>query len=420
MSKSLEEQVRDLHAVLEVVNSISTHLDLDSLLHSLIQETTRVMDADRSSLFVYDSATHELWIKIAEGIGEKEIRLPVNRKSIAGTVAETKELLNITDAYSSELFNPDVDRKTGYRTRTILTCPMLNYRDEIVGVIQVLNKKNGESFSEYDEKLLGTLSSSAALAIERTMLIDKQLENEKLKQQMEIASAIQESLFPQEIPLHPAIEIHGYSDACDETGGDYYDVFDLGEGRLGFVVGDISGHGIGAALLMTTARAFLKALLKNDEDYMRVFFNLNNMLEEDMDDARFMTMFFGVIDQERKFSYISAGHEPPLLYRASTGEFSELESTGTVLGMMDEMDFELEGPIDLESGDVLVLFTDGVFEAMNEKNEEFGRKRTQEAIECSRSETPERISELLISQVLSFCGNAPRRDDITLIVGKVK
>lgn len=420
MSAHSGTQADDLKTILDITRRIGRELDLDGLLERIISETTKIVQADRSSLFILDHDTNELWTKIAEGIGRNEIRVPVDSSSIVGSVALSKQVLNIPDAYKNSLFNKEIDKRTGFRTRSVLSAPLLNFRNDVVGVIQVLNKHGGGLFSAYDEELLQAFSASAALAIERAMLIREFLETQKLKQEMQIASSIQKSLIPDSLPSLPYINLAGYSEACDETGGDYYDVFPVHGPGTALVVGDISGHGIGAALFMATARAFLKGLMRNDTDIPRVFAGLNNLLAQDMDESSFMTLCMLIIDPSRNLRHISAGHEPPMIYHPSHDTFTFLESTGTVLGMLEDMDYGFQGPLQVEPGDSIILCTDGIFEAMNESSEPFGRERLKEHVRKASAGTPQEIISEVINAVKRFSGKAPQRDDITLLAGKVQ
>jgi HD-GYP domain-containing protein (c-di-GMP phosphodiesterase class II) len=164
----VDKKLADLQALLEISKAMSAERDLDTLLEMIISQTTRVMDADRSSLFLVDMETNELWSRIAQGAGMTEIRFPVG-VGIAGYVAKTGKTLNIKEAYDDTRFNKDVDKKTGYRTKTILCMPLINHEDKIVGVIQVINKNNG-IFTEYDEELLQAFCSNAAVAVENAEL----------------------------------------------------------------------------------------------------------------------------------------------------------------------------------------------------------------------------------------------------------
>jgi len=413
------KEAKDLRVILDITRRISTEFDLDALLRRIVAETTAVMNADRSSLFVLDRRTNELWTKVAEGMENREIRVPVDSNSIVGHVARTRTLLNIPDAYASPLFNREVDKKTGYRTRSVLAVPLLNFRGEIVGVVQVLNKKGGRAFTGYDEELLRGLAASAALAIERAVFIREYMESQKMKHELHIARTIQHGLVPQDLPPFPHLDLAARFDTCDETGGDYYDVLPLGGGTAALVVGDVSGHGIGAALLMATARAFLRALLRGNTSLESVFAELNNLLCADMDESRFMTLCLATIDAEKNLRYISAGHEPPLLYRASSGSCTPLESTGTVLGMMEDTAFAYSDPVTLEKGDIVFLSSDGVPEAMNPAGEPFGRERLVRCLAAHAGERAEKLVEGVARAVEEFRGGTPPRDDLTILAAKV-
>src|SRR3989441_6397033 len=164
-SIDIEHELRNLNALLEVSKALSSEIQLDNLLQVIVQKTTEVMDADLSSLFLYDAGRNELWSKIAQKLGQlQEIRLPVG-VGIAGDVAKTRQGANIADAYVDPRFNPDFDRQTGYRTCSILCLPMLSSKGKLVGVIQVLNKKSGGVFDERDESLLAALAAHAAVAL---------------------------------------------------------------------------------------------------------------------------------------------------------------------------------------------------------------------------------------------------------------
>lgn len=411
-------QVRNLNALLEVSKALASAFRLDDLLLLIVEKTTEVMEADRSSLFLYDEQTSEIWTKIAQGVTLKEIRLPVG-VGIAGDVAKTRKGANIPDAYEDSRFNPGFDKKTGYRTRSVLCLPMMNSEGKLVGVVQVLNKKDGRAFDGQDEELLAALGAHAAVALEQARLIEAFVEKQRMEASLKLAQTIQMSMLPTESPTVEGFEVHGWSVACDETGGDYFDYLDLPDGRLGLVIGDVSGHGLGAAMYMATARAALRSLTMNEEDPATILYQLNKRLENDMHEGNFMTLFFGILDPEsRTMRYTSAGHDEPLLYRAADESFLALESTGMPLGMMDDMDFP-EGQTTLfEEGDVLLLATDGVLEAMDEREEQLGRDRMQQTLADYHDRSAEEITAAVRECTYEFMGNAPQRDDITIVTIK--
>lgn len=413
-----ERKLRDLETILEVSRALTAEKDLDRLLQLILTETTRVMDADRSSLFLVDERTNELFSRIAQKSEIKEFRFPIGR-GIAGHVALTQKIINIRDAYNDARFNPSFDKKTGYKTDTILCAPLVAHENKLVGVVQVLNKHAG-IFTDYDESLITALGSHVAIALDNARLVQHFLEKQRLKQSLEIAGEIQRGLLPREAPVREGYEIAGWSQACDETGGDYFDFVDLPDGRLAIVIGDVSGHGIGPALLMATARASLRALATVHSDPHEVLTKLNNLAARDMEAGRFITLFFGALNtQKKELRYASAGHDGPLVFRGSEDKYIELDSTGFPIGIMPDVDYPDAEPLPLMKGDLLIFGTDGVWEAMDQAHDEYGKERMRSVIHVNREKPAQQIIDAVIEDVRTFCGEAKQRDDITMIIVKV-
>lgn len=414
----VQRQMRNLNALLEVSKALASAFQLDDLLLLIVGKTTEVMEAERSSLFLYDKATNEIWTKIAQGVTLKEIRLPVG-VGIAGDVAKTRRGANLPDAYDDPRFNPEFDKKTGYRTRAVLCLPVMNSEAELVGVVQVLNKKGGGSFDEQDEELLAALSAHVAVALEQARLIEAFVDKQRMEASLKLAQTIQISMLPKEPPAVEGFDVFGWSAACDETGGDYFDYLEMADGRLGVVIGDVSGHGLGAAMYMATARASLRSLMMNETDPAKILYQLNNRLENDLSEENFMTLFFGILDPVRRtFRYTSAGHESPVLYRAANARFEALDSTGMPLGVFGEMDFPEGQMVYLRQGDVLLLTTDGVFEAMDEQEEQMGRERVQQVLADCHEHSAEEITLDLQAHTYAFMGKTEQGDDITIVTIK--
>ncbi|MBI3271608.1 MAG: SpoIIE family protein phosphatase [Planctomycetes bacterium] len=411
----IRKVVGDLAAILEVSKALSSEKDFDKLLGLIISETVRVLDSDRGSLFLVDEEKGELWSKIAQKAEIKEIRFPIG-KGIAGFVAQSQQVVNITDAYNDSRFNPAFDKQTGYRTRTILCAPLLTNERKVIGVVQVLNKRDGV-FTNYDEALVLALGSHAAVALDNARLVKHYLQKQMMAQALGIAKEIQVGLLPKKPPEVAAMDIAGWSLACDETGGDYYDYIELGDGRLGVVIGDVSGHGVGSALLMASARAFLRGLIISFADPSDVLFRLNNLLAKDMEAGRFMTLLLGILDpKKRTFIYTSAGHDAPVLHRGATGEIKELESTGFPLGIIEDGDFPKAEEIQLDAGDQLLFMTDGVWEAMDREQQPYGRERMCECLRRNHVLASKDIIQCIYRDQLDFIRGAPQHDDITMVL----
>ncbi|MHC4984886.1 MAG: SpoIIE family protein phosphatase [Planctomycetota bacterium] len=248
-------------------------------------------------------------------------------------------------------------------------------------------------------------------------------EREKLKHSLALAMQVQQHLLPDGAPQIDGFDIAGRSVYCDETGGDYYDfieLIELGPNRVGIALGDVSGHGIGAALLMASARAVLRSHAgAYGDDLGGLFDRLNRHLVRDTGDARFMTLFYGIVDgADRTIRWVSGGHDPAIWFRRQSEEFGELPATGVPLGVVEDMPFMPAGPITVESGDVVVIGTDGIWEARNEAEELFGKDRLRETIAAHADESASHIYAAILDAVAAYRGDAPQEDDVTLVVIK--
>lgn len=324
--------LKDLQTVLAVSRALGAERDLDRLLALIVSAATGLADAERTSLFVVDRERAELWTRVAEGSGE--IRLPIGR-GIAGSVAASGETVNIPAAYADPRFDPANDRRSGFTTRSILCIPMLDHEGAVVGVIQALNKRDASCFGPRDEQVLAALAAQAGVALVNAQLLQRDRERQRLLHDMELARQIQLALLPGKVPGLSGWRFSAWQRSCDATGGDYHDFVALPDGGMDLVVGDVSGHGIAAAMLMSTARAFLRALHDGGLPPGGLIGRLNALLAQDMADDAFMTMAMCRVHPDGRLSYVSAGHDPPLVLRRATATFDQLESTGLALGMLD-------------------------------------------------------------------------------------
>jgi sigma-B regulation protein RsbU (phosphoserine phosphatase) len=246
-----------------------------------------------------------------------------------------------------------------------------------------------------------------------------------MKRSLDLAAATQQSLLPAQAPALDRFDVAGRCLYCDETGGDYYDFIELGEGanrQVGVALGDVSGHGIGAALLMAATRGVLHTAARQCvHDLEELFGRLNRELISDTGDDRFLTLFYGILGEPScELTWASAGHEPATWYHGADGRLEELKNTGMPLGIVKEAVHQQAGPIVLAPGDVLVVGTDGIWEARNDRGEFFGKERFRDVLQKAAAHTADEIGTAVIDGVLQFVGAAPRVDDITLVVIKAK
>lgn len=414
-SPECNKRLLALEKVLQISRDMVATNDLDELLGVIIDRSMELLNAERATLFLYDADSDELFSKIAAQSGE--IRFSAGA-GIAGAVVRSKHVLNIPDAYADERFNRDVDRQTGYRTRNILAVPLLDHSGDLVGVLEVLNKRIG-SFDDHDITLAQTLGAQAGVVIQRARLLVHYVEKQKMEQALQIARQIQQDILPEENPQVEGFDISGWSSPADETGGDIYDFLDLGEGCWTFMLADATGHGIGPALVIAEARAMLRALSGAEFDTPTVMARVNDLLTADLSQSRFVTCIFGLIDGPTGTTrYVSAGQGPIIFYDRQSDKFDELPATALPLGIMEGVEFDEQVERRLAPGDMMIITTDGFFEAADAEGELFGTERMCQIIRQCRDMPAEEIIENLRQKVFEFTGPVPQADDLTAIIVK--
>lgn len=237
---------------------------------------------------------------------------------------------------------------------------------------------------------------------------------------LQLAEEVQQNLLPDHSPLLAEYDISGISIYCDETGGDYYDYFQLPDNKLGIVVADACGHGIGAAMLMTSVRAFITAAISNYREPAQLLHEVNLYITRDCSKTgRFTTMFFLEIDTHRHtLQWVRGGHEPAIVYLAETDSFSKLDGPGLVLGIDDDFKFENNQRRGLSHGDIILIGTDGIHESHDKNGDAYGPERIKELIRAKRSCSARELRDALVNSVAQHRGEANQEDDITLVVIK--
>jgi len=412
------KEAKDLGTLLAIAKAFETEHDLDKLLQLIVQGAVDVTQAERGTVYLYDPETDELYTRVVTLLEIREIRQKLGT-GIAGVVAETLQPLNIPDASNDPRHDPNVDRLTGFHTRNMLTMPLLDHKSQLVGVIQVLNKRDGTSFDSRDEELLEAMSVHAAIAINNVRLIEAMAERERMAAALEIAKDIQQNLFPREPLYFDEYAIAGLNLPCDETGGDYYDFLTMPDGRIAIIVGDVSGHGVGSALVMSEVRALFHALLGADADLVAVVKHVNAILHRDLSSGRFVTLFAGLLDpQTHTISYVSAGHSPPIVADLSSWRLQTLDSTTLPLGILPDLDVEACEPVPIPEPGLVLCYTDGLVERMNESREAFGMARLMSLLEDVSHLAPQEIVVAVEQAEQEFAGSCPRADDVTLVAVK--
>jgi phosphoserine phosphatase len=410
MSDQKGEIVR-LRKVLDVTRRMAVMTDLDALLKVIIDAACDVLDCDRASIFLYDGGRNELYSRATKG--NEDIRFPATA-GIAGAAAMQRIVINVPDAYADPRFNREIDRRTGFRTCNLLTFPLENLSGELVGVLQALNRRNG-CFNAEDEELARVLAAQTGVALHRGKLLEEYAEKQRMERDLAIARQIQQSLFPKENPTLPGYEIAGWNRSADETGGDCYDFIPLPDGRLAIFLADATGHGIGAALVIAEARSLVRAMLSITDDLRKVCDAVNRLLAADLESRRFVTAFLGVLDPQRHcVDYVSAG-QGPLLHVSRRGVES-LSASGVPLAIMEGFAYELPPPLRFEPGDLLLLLTDGFYEAADPAGALFGEERVSKVARRHAASPLSGLIERLDEAVGQFVAGGPQADDLTAVL----
>lgn len=403
-------QNHQLRRLLDISRQMAATIDLTALLQTIIDAACAVLDCERATIFLYDAHTDELYSRVATGV--ESIRFPADR-GIAGAAAQQRVVVNVADAYADARFNRDIDRRTGFQTRNLLTFPLENLQGELVGVLQALNRRNGPFTSE-DEELARVLSAQAGVAVHRHFLLAEQAEKCRMARDLEIARQIQLALFPRSDPQVSGYEVAGWNRSADETGGDCYDFMPLPDGRLAMLLADATGHGIGAALVIAQCRALTRAMLTITPDLGMVAARVNEMLDHDLSDDRFVTAFIGVLDPRRhRLDYVSAGQGPVLFF--TPGQVDSRGATGLPLAIIRDSNYEPE-VCEFAPGAMLVLLTDGFYEAAHPAGDLFGEQRVTGYLQAHGDQPLQGLIEGLHDEIVRFSAGAPQQDDLTAVL----
>jgi phosphoserine phosphatase len=401
-----------MREVLEVSRLLAVTADLDHLLMEIAKATQGLLGAERASIFLHDGGTGELWTKVA--LGAQQIRVP-SCAGIVGHVFQTNKPLNIADAYADIRFNREVDRTTGFVTRNLLTVPMIDLKGKPLGVIQAVNKIGG-IFQREDEETIELLAAQGGVAIQRYHLQVDAIQVVELRREMDLAKRVQESLLPKSPPRFERINAVGWTKPASVTGGDAYDLWSISPDKLGIFLGDASGHGLAPALVVSQARTLARALAEIDCDPRWVLTRVNNRLVNDLELGRFVTVFMACLDVTGKLTWASAGHGPILCRRSPKHAIEVLDPTAPPIGVLDDFSVDQTEVIPIEPGGMLIVMSDGIFEAMGPGGDMFGVERVVKILDEGVNVSPEAILLNVREAVLAWQGKDEPNDDQSIVL----
>jgi sigma-B regulation protein RsbU (phosphoserine phosphatase) len=406
----------DLLALISKVGvALLASATLNETLDQIVSLVFEAVPADRCMIMMRDEKSPDLKVAVArlrDRAGEVgEIR--ISRSVIEEVVANGKAVLT-SDAQTDPRFAGGTVVLQG--VRSVLAVP-LGVGQKVFGIIYADSPLAEGRFTEDHLKVLTTLASVAAIRVENARLAEEQLGRERLERELQVASEIQQRFQPATAPQVPGYEMQGISFPCYEIGGDYYDFIRRANGRMIVALGDVSGKGTAAALLMSSLHAAVHAQMDIHDSLVKTIEAVNRYLVESIPPNRFVTLFYAELDpKDGGLVFLNAGHNPPLIVH-SGGTMEQLASGGLPLGIMAEADFR-EGRARLYPGDVLVIYSDGVSEATNPGGEEFGPTRLYETVARNLDSSAAGIRDRIEAALTKFCQGTPAADDITLVIVK--
>ncbi|MBL0289500.1 MAG: SpoIIE family protein phosphatase [Betaproteobacteria bacterium] len=412
MKRQRQLSTRDLNAILAVTSALAAPFDLMTMLGAVVAASKQVLGADRGSVWLHDRATDELVLEVATGI--QPIRVP-SGAGLVGACARDRRLINVQDCYADPRFDPAVDKASGYRTRCMLTLPLIDHKDVLVGVMQILNKTGGV-FDADDERVATALAAQCAVALQRVRMTEAVIEGERMRRELEMARDVQMSTLPAALPELPGYDLCGTFRPAEITGGDTFDLAELEQGLL-IVLGDATGHGIAPALSVTQMQAMLRIAFRLGADLDSAFLQVNNRLAETLPPDRFVTAFIGLLDpQTHRLQFHSGGQAPILHYQAASRSCRSYKPTSFPLGAMPIVRVKPAVTVDLLPGDALILLSDGFFEYGNAGGEQFGEERVRAIVEAHHGRTATALLDFVLQGLDAFAGGASQEDDMTAVL----
>ena len=396
---SEDRTARALHALLDLAKSLSSGIDLDSLLEVIAEKASSVVDAGRTVIYVFDPDREVLWTRPPDS---KTVEVPIESGAM-GEVARTRTIKNIVESNAG--------------AQSMLIAPIITTKGDLLGVLQSIDKRGADRFDASDESLMFAVASHVAVAMDRARMTAESMESARMSAGLKLASEIQMRMLPTAAvnasPDDP-FDMHTYIRPATMVGGDLYDFAQKGN-HLYFCIGDVSGKGVGSALVMALTKTLFRANVAYYTDPAKLTEAVNARLCEETGPTMFVTAFCGFLNlNDGVVRFCNAGHDRPFLLRRD-GRVQVLDSKpGIALGVMPRFHYPLQ-QIRMNPGDAIFLYTDGVTEATDSSDELFAIGRLRKTLETVSRESAARVVEETMDAVDEFASRAPQADDIAMM-----
>jgi len=413
-NRRLRRAVEELSILNDLARAIGASLDPGEIMGTIIRRSLRAVHAEQGVITLVDkrSADPSKTLVRAMVSSSQHEQFHLNQ-ALLGWMHLNKKPLLVNDPRSD-------DRFRGVRwDESILNllCVPLIAKAELSGVLTVYNNKTGSAFADDDLRLLAIIAAQSAQIMENARLNENEKLFLKMREEVSLAARIQNDLLPHTVPEIPGYELAGRNIPAQEVGGDHFDFIPVDDHRIAICLGDVSGKGLPASLLMANLQATLRSQTLSSPSPKECVERANRLIYQSTGPEKFVTLFYCILDyRNHSLAFCNAGHEFPLLV-SSDGSIRRLEAGGLAVGMLEDFPYS-EETVQLKPGDVLVICSDGVAEAMNERQEQYGDARLAEMLRANPRESSQSVMEKVIADIRVHVGAAPQMDDITLVVMK--
>lgn len=401
----------------ELSQTFNSSLDLEEVLNRVMDEVIEALNAERGFVMLReDDGT--LVFRAARGLDQRRIDDPAFQisRGVVEEVAQEGTPILTSDAQRDPRFSSR-QSVMSLKLRSILCAP-LQIKDQVTGVVYVDNRLQAGIFTQADLELLNAIASSAAIAIENARLYQIALEKTRMERELQMARKVQISLLPPEVPQLPGWELAAHWSPAREVSGDYYDFIPHGDDCLGLLIADVTDKGLPAALYMVFSRNIIRDAVRRSDSPAELINLANQRICRESTQGLYVTLAYALLDHvQGHITYVNAGHNPGFLYQTAQDRLDMLTPTGMPVGIDEHVNYQ-ERNLELQSGDFILFYTDGITDAINQEGHEFGDDRLRKVVFDHRQDSAEALLTAVKTAVTDFTDNAPQFDDTTLVIVK--
>lgn len=411
-NKRLRRAVDELSTLNELALDIGGSVDSEEIMRTIIGRSIRSIGAEQGDITLVDENKEDSAKTLVRSMVSSKEQSPVHlNQNLLGWMQINKKPLLINDPQNDARFRNVEWEESIY---SLLSAPLM-VRSKLIGILTIYNKKQGNEFTDQDQRLLSIIATQSAQVVENARLHEEEEALKKMRHEVKLAAKIQKQLLPDQQPDIEGYELCGRNITARSVGGDYYDFFQLDDKNWAICLGDVSGKGMPASLLMSNLQALLRGQVIYEPSPGKLLKNANRQFYQSTDTEKFVTFFLGILDTEsHTFHYSSGGHEHPFLIHADRN-YDRLKIGGLPLGVMDNQEYEEES-IQLGRGDNLVIFSDGIIDSRNEEDERFGEGRLKQILLDENKNTGAQLMEHAFDASIDHNANPQPFDDMTMVV----